>query len=215
MRKLISGREVEFNINFALLGGSHLALGLVGGSETQFQYRMWIKFTCEASKWVKNCHPRWSLWRYLGRSLIFSGENVWPSRQIERNIEEDGDIAASLIYYSVCKWAGASVPFIPSSLHTQWLFFILWQQHWIESAAWWITTDYRPDSFIWSVSWVILSSLTLSLTPVRARRMTRGLKAAEKGTRHTSLEPRDIVFPLLGMCKRMKLQKVCECTRTS
>lgn len=67
MRKLISGREVEFNINFALLGGSHLALGLVGGSETQFQHRMWIKFTCEASKWVKNCHPRWSLWRYFIR----------------------------------------------------------------------------------------------------------------------------------------------------
>lgn len=73
------------------------------------------------------------------------------------------------------------VYFIPSLLrHTWWwLFFIVWWQRQPKacSATWWITADYQPDTIIWSVSWVILSSLTLHLTPVPARSTTVGFQS--------------------------------------
>lgn len=93
--------------------------------------------------------------------------------------------------------------FIPSLLlHTWWwLFFIVWWQRQpkVCPATWWITADYQPDTFIWSVSWVILSSLTLHLTPVPARSTTTGFQS-----RRDSRERNETYFTclLLKSCSK-------------
>lgn len=95
-------------------------------------------------------------------------------------------------------------------LHTWWwLFFIVWWQHQpkVCPATWWITVDYQADTFIWSVSWVILSSLTLHLTPVPARSTTTGFQSRRDSRERNETYFTCLLLPLLGMCERMSCWK--------
>lgn len=165
---------------------------------------LWIKFSCRAAspdfKLLPSLVVVKEFQQTAGKTtLIIWGEKcVWPSAEKERgreekektlasarNNREDGDNLTALNHQpfqrpGLIVSQGFVFYFIFIIIHTWRLFFFSSDDNGslkARPATWWIAADYRTDTFIWSVSWVILSSLTLHPNPVPARSTARDFKS--------------------------------------